>query len=83
MTETAEVPALTPEIARELLRECVTVVKPGEVLVIRMSDGISPNQFREIAEMTEYWLRENAPGMKVMFVPCAEEFAVTAPEAAG
>lgn len=72
-------PLLTPETARELLRECVTVVKPGEVLVIRMSRELTPNQFREIAEMTGYWLKENAPGVKVMLVPAAEEFAVTVP----
>jgi hypothetical protein len=36
-------PELTPDQILTLLRECVTVVKPGETLVIRMAD-LTPSQ---------------------------------------
>jgi hypothetical protein len=45
----AEPPPLTPEQVRYLLRECVTVVQPGETLVIRGRDW-TPNQVREIQQ---------------------------------
>lgn len=37
-------PVLTPETARALLRECVTVVSPGETLIIRVPEGWTPQQ---------------------------------------
>ena len=37
-------PLLTPETARALLRECVTVVSPGETLVIRVPDTWTAQQ---------------------------------------
>jgi len=43
-------PLLTPELARALLRECVTVVKPGETLVIRVPDSWSPGQVHTYQE---------------------------------
>ena len=45
-------PALTPDEIRALLRECVTVVKPGETLVIRGRDW-TPNQVREIQQVMD------------------------------
>lgn len=44
--------ALTPEAARALLREYVTVVKPGETLVIRCPDWWGPAQVQEY----QHWL---------------------------
>jgi hypothetical protein len=43
MAVTAET-ALTPEVARALLRECVTIVRPGETLVVRVPPSWSPQQ---------------------------------------
>ena len=40
---------LDPETVRHLLRECVTVVKPGETLVVRGGDW-NPEQCREIQQ---------------------------------
>ena len=42
---------LTPEIARALLRECVTVVQPGETLVIRAPGTWTP---RHVEEYQDY-----------------------------
>jgi hypothetical protein len=42
-------PPLTPEQVRYLLRECVTVVGPGETLVIRGRDW-TPMQVREVQD---------------------------------
>jgi hypothetical protein len=66
---------LTQDEVRQLLRECVTVVKPGEVLVIRMGTDIP----REVAHayqttLTE-WLATHAPGVKVAIV-CGDELGV-------
>ena len=41
---------LTPARVRSLLRECVTVVKPGEVLVIRVPWDTSQRELREYGE---------------------------------
>jgi len=38
---------LAPEEMRSLLRECVTVVAPGETLVLRLSESFTPFQARE------------------------------------
>jgi hypothetical protein len=69
-------PPLTSDQVRQLLRECVTVVKPGEVLVIRVHENTTPNQLREQQDMTDAWTAENAPGMRVMLT-WAAGFAVT------
>jgi hypothetical protein len=45
-------PPLSPDEIRQLLRECVTVVKPGETLVIRGRDW-TPNQVCEIQQVMD------------------------------
>ena len=60
---------LTKDEVRQLLRECVTVVKPGEILVVQPGVDYTPNQLREIQQMTDWWLRENAPAIKALVVP--------------
>ena len=40
-------PPLGPDEVRQLLRECVTVVKPGESLVVRVPWTTTPGQLRE------------------------------------
>ena len=59
-------PPLSPDQVRSLLRECVTVVKPGEVLVIRAPGDWTPNQLREYAEHLEYYAGEM--GIRAMVV---------------
>ena len=59
-------PPLSPDQIRSLLRECVTVVKPGEVLVIRAPGTWTPNQLREYAEHLEYYAGEM--GIRAMVV---------------
>ena len=41
---------LTREQIRQLLRECVTVVKPGETLVVRVPWRTTPTQVRELQQ---------------------------------
>lgn len=70
---------LDPDTVRALLRESVTVVKPGEVLFFTVADpNITPGQLREIQEMTDWWLEHNAPEVRVM-VLMAGEFASAEP----
>ena len=75
MTGPAGTEALTPEQVRHLLSECVTVIQPGETLVIRGRNW-TPNQVREIQD----WLdTEHATGritFKALAVP-GDELAVT------
>ena len=59
-------PPLSPDQIRSLLRECVTVVKPGEVLVIRAPGDWTPGQLREYAEHLEYYAGEM--GIRAMVV---------------
>ena len=52
-------PPLTPEQVRQLLRECVTVVKPGEHLILRIPWTTTPTQVRELQDFvtdTAVWL---------------------------
>ena len=51
------VPSLTPDQVRQLLRECVTVVKPGETLIVRVPLTGVPEQVdryaRDLGEVSE------------------------------
>ena len=70
---------LDPDTVRALLRESVTVVKPGEVLFFTVSDpNITPGQLREIQEMIDWWLERNAPGVRVLAL-MSGEFAAAEP----
>lgn len=71
------VPPLTPDQVRCLLRECVTVVQPGETLVIRGRDW-TPNQVREIQRAVDAMREDGAIGFKVLAVTC-DELAVAEP----
>lgn len=63
-------PPLTPDEVRQLLRESVTVVKPGEVLFFTMGDpDVTPVQLREINEAVSAWLEYNAPDVKALVLP--------------
>ncbi len=63
---------LSPEEIRQLLRECVTVVKPGETLILRCPENWTPDQAREIQQRAAWWLQENAPHIKAMIIPPLE-----------
>lgn len=43
-------PPLTPGEVRQLVRECVAVVKPGEHLILRVPWSTTPSQVRELQE---------------------------------
>ena len=60
---------LSPEEIRSLLRECVTVVKPGEVLVIRVSENMTPRQCSEYQQAVDGWIAYGDLGIKVMVLP--------------
>jgi hypothetical protein len=45
-------PPLSPDEIRQLLRECVTVVKPGETLIVRGTNW-TPGQTREIQQVMD------------------------------
>ena len=62
-------PSLTPDQVRHLLSKCVTVVKPGEVLILRAGEGWTPTQVQEVQKAAAEWLEDSAPGVKVMVVP--------------
>lgn len=63
------VPPLTPEQVRYLLSECVTVVKPGEVMILRALEGWTPQQVLEVQQVAAMWLEDNAPGVKALVMP--------------
>lgn len=61
---------LDPETVRQLLRESVTVIKPGEVLFFTAGDpNWTPAQLREIQDVISAWLEYNAPDVKVLVLP--------------
>lgn len=59
---------LGPDEVRQLLRECVTVVDPGQVLIVRIDpdDGFTPRQVREIAEVLH--VSAEGAGIRAMLV---------------
>ena len=64
---------LTPDEIRQLLRESVTVIKPGEVLFFTAGDpNWTPTQLREIQDNISAWLEYNAPEVKVLVLPHGE-----------
>jgi hypothetical protein len=75
------VPPLTAEEVRCLLRECVTVVKPGETLVIRDRNW-TPNQARELQCAMDAVREDGRIGFKVLIV-LGEELGVVQPDDSG
>lgn len=75
-------PLLSPAQVRYLLRQCVTVVKPGETLVIRGRDW-TPNQVREIQRVVDAMREDGTIGFKVLAVFGDELGAIEAREEAG
>jgi hypothetical protein len=72
---------LAPGQVRHLLRECVTVVAPGEILVLRCPEGWTPEQAGEMQWCAARWLEENAPDVRVLVVPHVEMAVMESGEA--
>ena len=73
-------PPLTPDEIRRLLRECVTVVKPGETLVIRGANW-TPNKVREIQQVMDAMHETGRVPFRTLAV-LGDELAVAQPEPA-
>jgi|SRR5579859_41314 len=67
--------SLKPDQLTDLVRECVTIVRPGEVLVVRVPEGWTPGQLRDAQENIAAWTGVHAPAVKVLLVH-ADGFAV-------
>ena len=65
-------PRWAPEEIRDFLAENVTVVAPGETLVIRARDDWTPNQVREVQESLNAALEHGSISFRCLVVPGAE-----------
>lgn len=70
--------ALNPDEARALLRECATVVAPGETLVIRVPATWYPDQVQYYQE----YLSARAGGAFSVVVALGDDIAVARPDPA-
>jgi hypothetical protein len=66
---------LTEDQVRQLLSECVTVVKPGETLVLRTGREWTPSQMREVQDMLDEFIKWRKLPFRAMVVP-ADDLAV-------
>ena len=71
-------PPLGPGELRTLLRECVNVVEPGDILIIRMPPGTRADSLRDLHDLVDVWLTHNSNGVRALLVP-AEEIKVLHP----
>ena len=69
---------LTEDEIRQLLSECVTVVKPGETLVVRGANW-TPEKLREIQECMDVMHRKGIVPFKALAVPGDELGVAEAP----
>ena len=70
-------PLSEPEV-RQLLRECVTVVKPGETLIIRGDRNWTPGQLREVQDWLDREPEWRGLDFRILVVP-GEELGVAEP----
>jgi len=63
---------LTEDGIRSLLRECVTVVRPGETLIIRAWEWMTPDQMREMQEVLNAMHDDGSMPFRAWIVPGAE-----------
>lgn len=70
---------LTKDEVRQLLRECVTVVKPGEVLVIRGLENWTVQQMREVQDVLNAMHEHGLVPFRSLVVPGAELGVAEAP----
>jgi hypothetical protein len=66
-------PPLTQDEIRALLRECVTVVQPGESLAIRAAESWTPDQIGQVNE----WIGYMELPFRAVMLP-GDEFAAVA-----
>lgn len=60
---------LSPDEIRALLRECVTVVRPGETLIVRAGREWTPVQVREVQDMLDWATEDRHLPFKALIVP--------------
>jgi hypothetical protein len=70
----------TPEEIRDFLAENVTVVAPGETLVIRAQDYMTPRHVHELQEFLNAAREYGSLSFGCLVVPGAEFGKVSAPE---
>lgn len=68
-------PLLTPELARELAREYVTIAEPGEVLLVRVPDHWTVQMVHETQVRLNMFIADRGLPVTVLLLP-GEEFAV-------
>ena len=73
-----EPPPLSPAQVRYLLRECVTIVKPGETLILRVPWTTPPTQVRELQGALTNGTEYREMPFKVLVVP-GDELTVAEP----
>ena len=71
-------PPLSPDEIRQLLRECVTVVKPGETLILRVPWNTLPAQVRELQDALNDGIEYTQAPFGVFVVP-GDELTVAEP----
>lgn len=79
MTTEAPEAVLGEDEIRRLLRECVTVVKPGETLILRCPEEWTAAQVGVMQDYATQWLADYAPDVRAFVVPHLE-IAVIEPE---
>ena len=67
--------SLTEDEVRHLLSECVTVIRPGETLLLRCGRDWTPGQAREVQEWMDRAIEWRDLGFKALVVP-GEELGV-------
>ena len=71
--------SLTEDEVRHLLSECVTVIRPGETLLLRCGRDWTPGQAREVQEWMDRAIEWRDLGFKALVVP-ADELGVAVAE---
>jgi hypothetical protein len=64
--------SLTEDEVRQMLSECVTVVRPGETLLLRCGRDWTPDQAREVQEWMDRAIEWRDLGFKALVVPADE-----------
>lgn len=59
----------TGDQVRQLLAECVTVVKPGETLILRLGREWTPRQFRELQDALDSAIQYRDLPFQALAVP--------------
>ena len=71
--------SLTEDEVRHLLSECVTVIRPGETLLLRCGRDWTPDQAREVQEWMDRAIEWRDLGFKALVV-LADELGVAVAE---